>query len=102
MISNHGYFDAFTTFGKFLKYFSSTRNFGKKMAAGFGHKFTDWNGIQHGMKNEMIPGVQCSAVVAKSEDPLKMQPVIIIKRGSTSVVILLPYNFLQSWKEYIP
>ena len=42
-----------------------------------------------------------SAVVAKSEDPLKMQPVIIIKRGSTSVVILLPY-FLQFWKEYIP
>ena len=65
------------------------------------NKFIDKNGIQHGMKNEMILAPDY-AVVAKSEDPLKMQPVIIIKRGSTSVVILLPYNFLQFWKEYIP
>ena len=35
------------------------------------------------MKNEMILAPDY-AVVAKSEDPLKMQPVIIIKRGSTS------------------
>ena len=98
MISNPDYFDAFTTFGKFLKDFSSTRNFDRNGCWIWSQihwlkRYTKWY--------EEWDDTTGSAVVAKSEDPLKMQPVIIIKRGSTSVVILLPY-FLQFLKEYIP
>ena len=97
MISNPDYFDAFTTFGKFLKDFSSTKNLDRNGCWIWSQihwlkRYTKW------YEEWDDTG---SAVVAKSEDPLKMQPVIIIKRGSTSVVILLPY-FLQFWKEYIP